>query len=128
MFGNTAESRDDEDYDFEVDVEQDVMEEANTSEESDIGPQDEAELEEKRRKKRKRTETAEERRIRRLRRLADDQAEYRQWVNSRRQEKKRGGKTRDGQKRRKGEKEKNVNFELWRDLLSLDEGDDWAEV
>ena len=128
MFGNTAESRDDEDYDFEVDVEQDVMEEANTSEESDIGPQDEAEHEEKRRKKRKRTETAEERRIRRLRRLADDQAEYRQWVNSRRQEKKRGGKTKDGQKRGKGGKEKNVNFELWRDLLSLDEGDDWAEV
>ena len=126
MFGNTAESRDDEDYDIEVDVEQELMEEANTSE--DIGPQDEVEPEEKRRKKRKRTETAEERRIRRLRRLADDQAEYRQWVNSRRQEKRRGGKTRDGQRRRKGEKEKNVNFELWRDLLSLDEGDDWAEV
>ena len=126
MFGNTAESRDDEDYDIEGDVEQELMEEANTSE--DIGPQDEVEPEEKRRKKRKRTETAEERRIRRLRRLADDQAEYRQWVNSRRQEKKRGGKTRDGQKRRKGEKEKNVNFELWRDLLSLDEGDDWAEI
>ena len=126
MFGNTAESRDDEDYDIECDVEQDVMEEANTSE--DIGPQDEVEHEEKRRKKRKRTETAEERRIRRLRRLADDQAEYRQWVKSRRQEKKRGGKTRDGQRRRKGEKGENVNFELWRDLLSLDEGDDWAEV
>ena len=126
MFGNTAESRDDEDYDIEGDVEQELMEEANTSE--DIGPQDEAESEEKGRKKRKRTETAEERRIRRLRRLADDQAEYRQWVNSRRQEKKRGGKARDGQKRRKGEKEKNVNFELWRDLLSLDEGDDWVEV
>ena len=126
MFGNTAESRDDEDYDIEVDVEHETMEEANTSE--DIGPQDEVEQREKRRKKRKRTETAEERRIRRLRRLADDQAEYRQWVNSRRQEKRRGGKTRDGQKRRKGEKEKNVNFELWRDLLSLDEGDDWAEV
>ena len=121
MFGNTAESRDDEDYDIEVDMEHETMEEANTSE--DIGPQDEVEHEEKRRKKRKRTETAEERRIRRLRRLADDQAEYRQWVNSRRQEKKR-----DGQKRRKGEKEKHVNFELWRDLLSLDEGDDWAEV
>ena len=41
---------------------------------------------------------------------------------------KQGEKTRDGQKRRKGEQEKNVNFELWRDLLSLDEGDDWAEV
>ena len=126
MFGNTAESRDDEDYDIEGDVEQELMEEANTSE--DIGPQAEVEPEEKRRKKRKRTETAEERRIRRLRRLANDQAEYRQWVNSRRQEKKREGKSRDGQKRRKGEKEKNVNFELWRDLLSLDEGDDWAEV
>ena len=98
------------------------------------GLQIEGDLEEKRKKAKK--ATAEEKRARRLRRLAEDQAEYRQWVARRREEKRRrGGKGRHGKENKKGGREELKTksnekklqpreFELWKDLLSLDEDDD----
>ena len=88
------------------------------------------ELDEQARKKtgeRSGGKSEEEKRARRLRRLAEDQAEYKQWVSKRRKEKRRGGKKgRGGRKEmRRGEKLKTRDFELWKDLLSIDE--EWAE-
>ena len=91
---------------------------------------DDDELDEQARKKtgeRSGGKSEEEKRARRLRRLAEDQAEYKQWVSERRKEKRRGGKKgRGGRKEMKrGKKLKTRDFELWKDLLSIDE--DWAE-
>ena len=88
----------------------------------------EGDLEETKKKK-VRKETAEERKARRLRKLAEDQAEYRQWVRRRKEEKRR---RKEGKVKAKGEdlktksNEKKLqprDFELWKDLLSLDEDD-----
>ena len=111
---------DDDDHDLDYDVE------------GEGGLEEEAE---KRKKAKNAKETAEEKKARRLRRLAEDQAEYRQWVRRRREEKRRrGGKGRNGGKENKkgGRKELKTDekklqpreFELWKDLLSLDEDDD----
>ena len=96
---------------------------------------DDDELDEQARKRtgeRSGGKSEEEKRARRLRRLAEDQAEYKQWVSKRRKEKRRGGKRgkkgRGGRKelkRGEGEKLKTRDFELWKDLLSIDE--EWAE-
>ena len=96
----------------------------------------------KKKRKRKGAETVEEKRARRLKNLAEDQAEYRQWVRRRREERRReGGKGgREGRNRKEntkvggrrkdlktmsdGKKLQPREFELWKDLLSLDEDAD----
>ena len=115
----------------------------------DYDEEDVGEMEQMGKKKRKRkgAETVEEKRARRLKNLAEDQTEYRQWVRRRREEKRReggkggrGGRGREGRNRKEntkvggrrkdlktmsdGKKLQPREFELWKDLLSLDEDAD----
>ena len=102
---------------------------AGTDLEEDYDDDDDELDEQARKRTRERSggKSKEEKRARRLRRLAEDQAEYKQWVSKRRKEKRRGGKKgRGGRKEMKrGKKLKTRDFELWKDLLSIDE--EWAE-
>ena len=121
---------------------------ADDDHDEDYDGEDGGDLEQKEKKKRKRKgkETVEEKRARRLKNLAEDQTEYRQWVRRRREEKRRGrkgekrGGGRNGKENKKGggrrEDLKTMSngkklhpreFDLWKDLLSLDEDDDLAD-